>query len=135
MELFDLVEVILALLSFIRSADTMGAVIISGIYCILSFSAAASNLSFRGFVSILSQGNKYWRFDGDVLDPKYPRLISVGFDSIPDDSNAAFAVPAPSHRGKEKVYFFKGIHEEMSGVFQFFRSAFSPVSKNKVLYR
>lgn len=62
---------------------------------------------------MLPQGNKYWRFDGDVLDDDYPRDISVGFDAIPDDVHAAFAIPAPSHRGKEKTYFFKGISEGM----------------------
>ncbi|KAI1902872.1 hypothetical protein AGOR_G00020770 [Albula goreensis] len=54
------------------------------------------------------KGNKYWRFDDGVLDDDYPRDISVGFEKIPDDVDAAFALPATSHRGKEKVYFFKG---------------------------
>lgn len=54
------------------------------------------------------QGNKYWRFDNGVLDDDYPRDISVGFDKIPDHVDAAFALPAPHHHGKEKVYFFKG---------------------------
>lgn len=62
-----------------------------------------------GLVLILTQGNKYWRFEGNVLDADYPRYISVGFDTVPDDIDAAFAIPAASHRGKEKVYFFKGI--------------------------
>ncbi|GAA6219851.1 vitronectin-like isoform X2 [Lates japonicus] len=65
------------------------------------------------FTRINCQGKSYIfkpkavRFDGDVLDEDYPRDISVGFDGIPDDINAAFAVPAPSHRGREKAYFFK----------------------------
>lgn len=54
------------------------------------------------------QGNQYWRFDGDVMDGDYPRNISVGFDGVPDGVHAAFAVPAPSHLGREKAYFFKG---------------------------
>lgn len=54
------------------------------------------------------QGNKYWRFDNGVLDDDYPRDISVGFDQVPDHVDAAFALPAPGHNGKEKVYFFKG---------------------------
>lgn len=58
---------------------------------------------------ITSQGNKYWRFDNGVLDDDYPRDISVGFDKIPDYVDAAFALPAPGHNGKEKVFFFKGI--------------------------
>lgn len=57
----------------------------------------------------MSQGNQYWRFEGDVLDEDYPRDISVGFDGIPSDVDAAFAIPAPTHLGKEKAYFFKGI--------------------------
>lgn len=43
-----------------------------------------------------------------MLDEDYPRDISVGFDKIPDHVDAAFALPAPGHNGKEKVYFFKG---------------------------
>lgn len=43
-----------------------------------------------------------------MLDDDYPREISVGFDKIPDHVDAAFALPAPGHNGKEKVYFFKG---------------------------
>lgn len=43
-----------------------------------------------------------------MLDDDYPRDISVGFDTIPDHIDAAFALPAPGHNGKEKVYFFKG---------------------------
>lgn len=54
------------------------------------------------------QGDQYWRFDGDVMDEGYPRNISVGFDGVPDGVDAAFAIPAPSHRGQEKAYFFKG---------------------------
>lgn len=54
------------------------------------------------------QGYKYWRFDNGVLDDDYPRDISVGFDKIPDHVDAAFALPASGHHGKERVYFFKG---------------------------
>lgn len=61
------------------------------------------------FALTAPQGNRYWRFEGDVLDEDYPRDISVGFDNIPDDIDAAFAIPAPNHRGKEKAYFFKGL--------------------------
>lgn len=32
----------------------------------------------------------------------------MGFDKIPDNVDAAFALPASNHHGKEKVYFFKG---------------------------
>lgn len=44
------------------------------------------------------------------MDEDYPRNISQGFANIPDDIDAAFAVQAPNHRGKEKAYFFKGTH-------------------------
>ncbi|XP_047463836.1 vitronectin b [Mugil cephalus] len=70
-------------------------------------SAAFTRINCQG-KSYIFKGNKYWRFDGDVLDEDYPRDISVGFEGIPEDIDAAFAVPAPSHRGKEKAYFFKG---------------------------
>ncbi|XP_032389025.1 vitronectin b [Etheostoma spectabile] len=69
--------------------------------------AAFTRLNCQG-KSYIFKGNQYWRFDGDVLDKDYPRDISVGYNGIPDDVDAAFAIPAPSHRGKEKVYFFKG---------------------------
>ncbi|XP_072518757.1 vitronectin b [Salminus brasiliensis] len=69
--------------------------------------AAFTRINCQGKTYIF-KGNKYWRFDGDVLDEDYPRDISVGFEKIPDDVDAAFAVPAPSHHGREKVYFFKG---------------------------
>lgn len=70
-------------------------------------SAAFTRINCQGKTYIF-KGNQYWRFDGDVLDEDYPRDISVGFDGIPDSVDAAFAIPAPSHRGKEKAYFFKG---------------------------
>lgn len=60
------------------------------------------------------QGNQYWRFNGEVMDEGYPRKISVGFDGVPDDVDAAFSVPAPSHRGNEKAYFFKGMIQRLS---------------------
>ncbi|XP_034540007.1 vitronectin b [Notolabrus celidotus] len=69
--------------------------------------AAFTRINCQG-KSYIFKGNMYWRFDGDVLDDKYPREISVGFDGIPDNIDAAFAIPAPSHRGREKAYFFKG---------------------------
>ncbi|XP_070773929.1 vitronectin b [Enoplosus armatus] len=69
--------------------------------------AAFTRINCQG-KSYIFKGNKYWRFEGDVLDGDYPRDISIGFDGIPDDVDAAFAIPAPSHRGKEKAYFFKG---------------------------
>uniref|UniRef100_UPI0037E93230 vitronectin a n=1 Tax=Semicossyphus pulcher TaxID=241346 RepID=UPI0037E93230 len=68
--------------------------------------AAFTRVNCQGKTYIF-KGNKYWRFDDGVLDDDYPRDISVGFDKIPDHVNAAFALPAPGHNGKEKVYFFK----------------------------
>ncbi|XP_051537464.1 vitronectin-like isoform X2 [Myxocyprinus asiaticus] len=68
--------------------------------------AAFTRINCQGKTYIF-KGNKYWRFDGDVLDEDYPRDISVGFEKIPDYIDAAFAIPAPGHHGKEKVYFFK----------------------------
>ncbi|XP_072301881.1 vitronectin b [Eucyclogobius newberryi] len=68
--------------------------------------AAFTRINCQGKTYIF-KGNRYWRFDGDVLDEDYPRDVSIGFDGVPGDIDAAFAVPAPSHRGKEKAYFFK----------------------------
>lgn len=54
------------------------------------------------------QGTQYWRFDDGALDPGYPRDISEGFEGIPNNVDAAFALPAHSYHGNERVYFFKG---------------------------
>ncbi|CAN9501184.1 unnamed protein product [Ophioblennius macclurei] len=70
-------------------------------------SAAFTRINCQG-KSYLFKGRQYWRFNGDVLDEDFPRDISVGFDGVPNDVDAAFAIPAPSHRGREKAYFFKG---------------------------
>lgn len=104
-----------------------GSVFITDTRCILSVTVAASNLTAWAFVFILLQGNQYWRFEGDVLDEDYPRDISVGFDGIPEGVDAAFAIPAPSHRGKEKAYFFKGIFVGTRDIFHYFKSSFCPV--------
>ncbi|XP_049433503.1 vitronectin a [Epinephelus fuscoguttatus] len=69
--------------------------------------AAFTRLNCQGKTYIF-KGGKYWRFDDGVLDDDYPRDISVGFDKIPTHVDAAFALPAPGHNGREKVYFFKG---------------------------
>lgn len=58
--------------------------------------------------SLSPQGTQYWRFDDGALDPGYPRDISEGFEGIPDNVDAAFALPAHSYHGNERVYFFKG---------------------------
>ncbi|XP_051963733.1 vitronectin a [Xyrauchen texanus] len=69
--------------------------------------AAFTRINCQGKTYIF-KGNKYWRFDEGVLDEDFPRNISVGFEKIPDNLDAAFAIPAHSHHGKERVYFFKG---------------------------
>lgn len=70
-------------------------------------SAAFTRINCQG-KSYIFKGSRYWRFSGDVLDEGFPRDISEGFDGIPNDVDAAFTLPAPNHRGKEKAYFFKG---------------------------
>uniref|UniRef100_A0A8C2JJN0 Vitronectin n=1 Tax=Cyprinus carpio TaxID=7962 RepID=A0A8C2JJN0_CYPCA len=58
----------------------------------------------------LFKGSQYWRFEDGVLEPEFPRNISDGFKGIPDDVDAALALPAHSYNGRERVYFFKGNH-------------------------
>ncbi|KAI2651074.1 Vitronectin [Labeo rohita] len=72
--------------------------------------AAFTRINCQGKTYIF-KGNKYWRFDGDVLDEDYPRDISVGFEKIPDDIDAAFAIPAPGHHGREKYYQYEFKHQ------------------------
>uniref|UniRef100_A0A672PNZ4 Vitronectin-like n=1 Tax=Sinocyclocheilus grahami TaxID=75366 RepID=A0A672PNZ4_SINGR len=69
--------------------------------------AAFTRINCQGKTYIF-KGKKYWRLEDGVLDEDFPREISVGFEKIPDHLDAAFAIPAHSHHGKEKVYFFKG---------------------------
>uniref|UniRef100_A0A671MQG2 Vitronectin-like n=1 Tax=Sinocyclocheilus anshuiensis TaxID=1608454 RepID=A0A671MQG2_9TELE len=69
--------------------------------------AAFTRINCQGKTYIF-KGKKYWRFEDGLLDEDFPREISVGFEKIPDHLDAAFAIPAHSHHGKEKVYFFKG---------------------------
>uniref|UniRef100_A0A8C6IYU3 Uncharacterized protein n=1 Tax=Melopsittacus undulatus TaxID=13146 RepID=A0A8C6IYU3_MELUD len=68
--------------------------------------AAFTRINCQG-KTYLFKGSQYWRFDDGVLDPEYPRDISEGFEGIPNDIDAAFALPAHSYRGNERVYFFK----------------------------
>jgi len=89
---------------------TIRSVFVIDVHCL------PSHLTSLCHVFILPQGKQYWRFDGDVLDENYPRDISVGFDGIPDDADASFALPAPSHRAREKAYFFKGNVTGMCGI-------------------
>ncbi|XP_048374422.1 vitronectin [Sphaerodactylus townsendi] len=54
------------------------------------------------------KGSQYWRFENGVLEPDSPRNISEGFTGIPEDIDAAFALPAQNYFSSERVYFFKG---------------------------
>uniref|UniRef100_A0A8D0GIG3 Vitronectin n=1 Tax=Sphenodon punctatus TaxID=8508 RepID=A0A8D0GIG3_SPHPU len=69
--------------------------------------AAFTRINCQGKTYIF-KGSQYWRFDDGALDPDYPHSISEGFDGIPNDINAAFALPAQSYDSSERVYFFKG---------------------------
>ncbi|NXU67775.1 VTNC protein, partial [Horornis vulcanius] len=68
--------------------------------------AAFTRINCQG-KTYLFKGTQYWRFDDGALDPGYPRDISEGFEGIPDNVDAAFALPAHSYHGSERVYFFK----------------------------
>ncbi|XP_075576289.1 vitronectin [Pelecanus crispus] len=68
--------------------------------------AAFTRINCQG-KTYLFKGSQYWRFDDGALDPGYPRNISEGFEGIPNSINAAFALPAHSYYGNERVYFFK----------------------------
>ncbi|XP_029413771.1 vitronectin isoform X2 [Nannospalax galili] len=69
--------------------------------------AAFTRINCQGKTYIF-KGGQYWRFEDGVMDPDYPRNISEGFSGIPDNVDAAFALPAHSYSGRERVYFFKG---------------------------
>ncbi|NWH80997.1 VTNC protein, partial [Piaya cayana] len=68
--------------------------------------AAFTRINCQG-KTYLFKGSQYWRFDDGALDSGYPRDISEGFEGIPNDIDAAFALPAHNYRGNERVYFFK----------------------------
>ncbi|KAM6463206.1 vitronectin [Liasis olivaceus] len=69
--------------------------------------AAFTRMNCQG-KTYLFQGNLYWRFDDGVLEDGFPRNISDGFQGIPDDLDAALALPAENYFASEHVYFFKG---------------------------
>ncbi|XP_051014024.1 vitronectin [Acomys russatus] len=69
--------------------------------------AAFTRINCQGKTYIF-KGSQYWRFEDGVLDPDYPRNISEGFSGIPDNVDAALALPAHRYSGRERVYFFKG---------------------------
>ncbi|NXY23741.1 VTNC protein, partial [Atrichornis clamosus] len=68
--------------------------------------AAFTRINCQG-KTYLFKGTQYWRFDDGALDPGYPRDIAEGFEGIPNNVDAAFALPAHSYHGNERVYFFK----------------------------
>ncbi|XP_062887823.1 vitronectin-like isoform X2 [Mobula hypostoma] len=69
--------------------------------------AAFTRINCEG-KTYLFKGKYYWRFDNGVMEADFPRLIKEGFPRIPDNVDAALALPASGIRGKEGVYFFKG---------------------------
>ncbi|XP_073472705.1 vitronectin [Aquarana catesbeiana] len=69
--------------------------------------AAITRMNCQGKTYIF-KGAQYWRFSDGVMDSDYPRDIHVGFKNIPNDIDAAFALPANNYQGKERAYFFKG---------------------------
>ncbi|KAM7011948.1 proteoglycan 4b [Tautogolabrus adspersus] len=52
------------------------------------------------------RGPQYWRFENDVLDSGYPRVIETGFNGLRGHITAALSVPQYQRR-RESVYFFK----------------------------
>lgn len=71
--------------------------------------AAFTRINCQG-KSYIFKGSQYWRFEDGVLDSNFPRNISYGFKGIPDNIDAAFALPAQNYFSSERVYFFKGKH-------------------------
>lgn len=74
------------------------------------------------------QGRQYWRYVLNKMDGSYPKLISDGFQGVPDNIDAAMV-----WSGNGKIYFFKGeqkyksvLHviffKEFPGETQFFES-------------
>ncbi|XP_070816531.1 proteoglycan 4b isoform X1 [Chaetodon trifascialis] len=76
------------------------------------------------------KGEQYWRFENDVLDPGYPKVIETGFDGLRGHITAALSVPQYQRR-REAVYFFKrgGLVQKYS--YQF---GTSPTCGKKVQY-
>uniref|UniRef100_A0A3B3T6B3 Proteoglycan 4a n=1 Tax=Paramormyrops kingsleyae TaxID=1676925 RepID=A0A3B3T6B3_9TELE len=52
------------------------------------------------------KGNNYWRFENGVMDPGYPKTLSVEFNGLSGKITAALSVPA-TRRRPESIYFFK----------------------------
>ncbi|KAK2847169.1 hypothetical protein Q5P01_010168 [Channa striata] len=69
--------------------------------------AAFTRVNCQGKTYIF-KGNKYWRFDNGVLDDSYPRNISVGFEGIPDNVDAALPFLLRVTMEKRECIFSKG---------------------------
>ncbi|XP_067368969.1 proteoglycan 4b isoform X2 [Channa argus] len=52
------------------------------------------------------KGPQYWRFENDVLDSGYPKVIQTGFDGLRGHIIAALSIPQYQRR-RESVFFFK----------------------------
>ncbi|XP_059197127.1 proteoglycan 4b [Centropristis striata] len=76
------------------------------------------------------KGSQYWRFENDVLDPSYPKVVETGFDGLRGHITAALSVPQYQSR-REAVYFFKrgGLVQKYS-----YQSGTSPTCRRKVQY-
>ncbi|XP_026200855.1 proteoglycan 4b isoform X2 [Anabas testudineus] len=76
------------------------------------------------------KGAQYWRFENDVLDPGYPKVIETGFDGLRGHITAALSVPHYQSR-RESVYFFKrgGFVQKYS-----YQSGTSPTCGKNVKY-
>ncbi|XP_030630582.1 proteoglycan 4a [Chanos chanos] len=61
------------------------------------------------------KGDNYWVFENGVMEPGYPRSVSVDFGGLTGQITAALSVPATRKR-PESVYFFKkgGLVQKMS---------------------
>ncbi|XP_034557538.1 proteoglycan 4b [Notolabrus celidotus] len=52
------------------------------------------------------KGPQYWRYENDILDPGFPKVVQTGFDGLRGHITAALSVPQYQRR-REAVYFFK----------------------------